>query len=311
MYLQGEDEYQVLVKGTVLLRESLYFTERDFSEQTVVQIPVKKETLISFVHDLEWHQIAKHPLKDLGELLKVSTHLLCTRLTQEYVRQLARRLGSGESIESFPTEIKTELLRELTTSGADTLTLSSEECEQVRKCKDFPLKSWRRKYPNVEIVRVTNALLMEEDLWFLKMWRIKSLDLSGNLLDERGIKVIVDSCPHLEILKVGRNQLADESAFELCLMTSLKSLCLFGNFITDVGAKALAYNLRALEELDLSFNKLTDEGALALTRLTELQTLSITQNKISQETCERLADSLPNLAFFNCGFRLNSIVYSF
>ena len=149
---------------------------------------------------------------------------------------------------------------------------------------------------------------------------LKSLNLGGNQLTDKGVKLLSTALTHtnckLKSLNLWGNSITDEDVEHLSTALThtnwkLNSLNLGGNSITDENvknlSKALTHTNCKLNILNLSGNNVTDEGVKHLsTALThtncKLKSLNLWNNKITDQGVNHLSTAVTHT---NC--KLNSL----
>ena len=146
-----------------------------------------------------------------------------------------------------------------------------------------------------------------------KNTRLSLLDVSGNLLDERTIKILAD-LPHITsliavncrinnegakifarnntftTLNINNNHIFEEGAVSLAQNTTWVSLSLFRNKIGEKGAAALAKN-PVIKYLNIGYNSIHSEGISAFEGNTVLASLVISGNAIDQKSILALSNN--------------------
>jgi uncharacterized protein (TIGR02996 family) len=134
---------------------------------------------------------------------------------------------------------------------------------------------------------------------------LRTLDVSGNDVDDAGVRAVVDSrwLTRLHTFRVFANRVGDAGAAALAgskllgrVLAKNPTLDLRQNAIGPEGAAALAMSprLRTAADLDLSANELGDGGLRSLIdspHLNRLRRLAVRQNRIRDDGAVALADS--------------------
>lgn len=134
---------------------------------------------------------------------------------------------------------------------------------------------------------------------------LRTLDVSGNDVDDAGVKEVVESrwLTRLHTFRVFANRVGDAGAVALAGSTLLSRsldrtpvLDLRQNVIGPAGATALAASarLRTTTDIDLSANEIGDDGIRSLAaspRLKRLRRLAVRRNRIKDEGAIALAGS--------------------
>lgn len=135
-------------------------------------------------------------------------------------------------------------------------------------------------------------------------WRLESLDVSGNQLDDTALTAIASS-PHLSTLKhlgLGAGQYGDAALAALAASKTLTSLSSLDLTNSQLGPRGLgrflaALTLPALKALSLRGTELGDAGVVTLAKSAasrQFTSLELGENKVTQTGVFALADS-PNL----------------
>jgi hypothetical protein len=166
---------------------------------------------------------------------------------------------------------------------------------------------------NIKSLIITDSkfAIKEENIIFLQktieLTKLINLDLSNNLIEDKGCRSVVDAVKYnhtLKTLNLSYNNITTNGGFYIADMLmknkSIDTMILGGNNITDNGLQSLINvlinNNRSIKYLDLSNNKLRSNDVMyisnMLTKNTVLATLNLSNNKLDLDSVSNISLSL-------------------
>ncbi|MDX1962300.1 MAG: hypothetical protein SFX18_04060 [Pirellulales bacterium] len=149
--------------------------------------------------------------------------------------------------------------------------------------------AWLAAHPDLE-----SLVLLNNDIQghgFAKLSRFEKLNylaLTGNPLTVEGMRAVVETCPNLETLALGRSTLTPEHLGTIAKLSKLKFLELFSETMTLNHWEQLA-TASSLQELHLRSCALNDQTIRGIELLTNLRKLNLKDNNLGNESLTYIA----------------------
>ena len=157
--------------------------------------------------------------------------------------------------------------------------------------------------PRLKVLKLNRNEQLDYAAWtsLQNLKRLEHLEISGcSYLTDQELKIIISSCPQLEILHLNDcSQLTRQAFFEMSkILTDLKELHVKRGNLDDSTLIQVISNCPNLNHLNLSYNRqITDQGLLQVIKMgRQLATLDLVQTSISARCQSQLKKNNPHLS---------------
>ncbi len=282
----------------------------------------KNELIQKYEHQLLQKQELVKSLNEKDEIIaKMEKDLKIHKIDRELKMKIDEEKGNQDiplenkgvvdcSEEENPT---IEILKEATTTLT---TMETNFSSSVSKEEDeFKEMVQRKLHTNPTSLDLGSSIQGNKLTFYLSkcdfLEKIEKLNLSGNLINNEGIKPLIDcNFPNLKNIDLSENKIGPDGIENLAKCTfvsNLEGIDLSSNDFSNEAMKRLAKcDFKNLTSLELSGNKISNEGIEHLTRclsLNKLNILDLSDNKIEREGIEQFSkcEHLSNLECLDLG----------
>lgn len=126
--------------------------------------------------------------------------------------------------------------------------------------------------------------------------KLKTLDISGCVIDDINLKYLMENFARLDVLNVGGIELTPNELVAVSNISNLTRLGLSGCYINDAQIPLLQKNLKHLKVLDLSWNTdISDKGVSNISKMKQLTSLSLRFSSLITDDGVAMLRTLPYL----------------
>lgn len=112
---------------------------------------------------------------------------------------------------------------------------------------------------HVQDLTLANTKIGDDLSALAKLTRVRKLDLTGCNITDRGVEILVQSCPRLEQITLDKTKITNQSLKHLAKLQFLESIGLFGTAVDNTGLQEIR-NLKHLEDVNVTETQVTPEA---------------------------------------------------